>query len=197
MLTQLSICGPTWGAHMAPACSLVGSLPGLNASQHVDSGMNLSHEERFLLCCRCLWPGRCLMLHTSDLIAHLERTWDTCPLPSSIIASMKCHLCKVAMHSCLTKYWCSCAAVLCDQAGVRCAHAGNARRPRSALRQLPTGPAALESAVSTCRVSWRMQLSFAAVSLPRSTCRSTGRRQMVKPPLEAYRVSPAQHRPDL
>jgi len=26
------ICGPTWGAHVAPACSLVRSLPGLNAS---------------------------------------------------------------------------------------------------------------------------------------------------------------------
>ena len=26
------ICGPIWGTHMAPACSLVRSLPGLNAS---------------------------------------------------------------------------------------------------------------------------------------------------------------------
>ena len=153
-----------------------------------DSGMNLSHEERFLLCCRCLWPGRCLMLHTSNLIAHLERTWDTCPLPSSIIASIKCPLYKAVMHSCLTKYMCSCAAILCDQAGVRCAHAGDARLPRSALRQLPTGPAALKSAVSihSSRIPWRMQLSFAATSLPRSTCRCTGRREMVANVLELF-----------
>jgi len=55
-----------------------------------DDGMNLSHEEHLLLCCKYLWPGRCLVLHTSDLIAHLERTRDAFPLPSSNIASLEC-----------------------------------------------------------------------------------------------------------
>ena len=45
------------------------------------------------------------------------------------------------------------------------------------LRRLPIGPAALESAVSTCRIPWRMQLSFADTSL-------------LKKHLQVYRPAP-------